>query len=392
MASGGPSPTRRDGGSPLRPVSSFQPASSLPRNLNAPSGSGTSSAATTSAPSGSGSGQDRGVTQPKPRPLIRGAVGAGSTVLVNSCQRGNPVLQHIRNVGWEYGDIVPDYQVGVASCVLFLSLRYHRLHPEYIHTRIQKLQQMYTLRVLLVMCDVNDHQTAIRELTKVALINSLTMMVAWSAEEAGRYIETYKSFEHKPPDVIKERVNDDYMSQIASVLTSVRGVNKTDVVTLVSTFGSLRRISTATVEELAMCPGFGELKAKRLRDVFHQPFRVGETRSRVERRRTAAAGGGGDGGAAGTTTGGGGDGETDAPLRPVEVATSDVLLPSEESAPAAPTPPAPSSVSGAGSGTAVAPPVRAIDVIEDEFEDLTEEEQMRLAMELSMAPDPDADV
>lgn len=35
-------------------------------------------------------------------------------------KRGNPILQHIRNIGWEYGDIVPDYQVGVASCVLFL--------------------------------------------------------------------------------------------------------------------------------------------------------------------------------------------------------------------------------------------------------------------------------
>lgn len=94
-------------------------------------------------------------------PLVRGAQ-SSSSILVNSCQRGNPVLQYIKGVAWEYADIVPDYQVGLSNGVLFLryvrkltpSLRYHRLHPEYIHTRIQKLAHMYTLRVLLVVCDV----------------------------------------------------------------------------------------------------------------------------------------------------------------------------------------------------------------------------------------------
>ena len=69
--------------------------------------------------------------------------------------------------------MVVDYQVGRTTGVLFLrytlnknkmvistlidvtsSLRYHRLHPEYVHQRIQKLGHSYTLRILLVMCDV----------------------------------------------------------------------------------------------------------------------------------------------------------------------------------------------------------------------------------------------
>lgn len=61
-----------------------------------------------------------------------------------------------------------------------------------------------------------------------------------SAEEAGRYLEIYKSFERKPPDLIKERVEKDYMSQATAALTTIRGVNKTDVVTLLSTFGVRR--------------------------------------------------------------------------------------------------------------------------------------------------------
>ena len=57
-------------------------------------------------------------------------------------------------------------------------------------------------------------------------------------------------FEHKPPDVIKERISDDYLSQLNNVLTSVRGVNKTDVMTLTSNFGSLKRIAEAGPDEM----------------------------------------------------------------------------------------------------------------------------------------------
>lgn len=68
-------------------------------------------------------------------------------------------------------------------------------------------------------------------------------MHCWShsAQEAGRYLESYKLYERKPPDLIRERVDDSYMAHMTSALTSVRGVNKTDVTTLVSNFGVRRR-------------------------------------------------------------------------------------------------------------------------------------------------------
>lgn len=147
---------------------------------------------------------------------------------------------------------------------------------------------MFTLRLLLVLCDVDQHQAALKELTKVALVNNLTLIVAWSSTEAGRYLETYKALEHRPPDLIRQRVANDYLSHLSSALTSVRGVNKTDVVTLASNFGSLKRIARADAEELAMCNGFGPTKVRRLTDAFHQPFRIGETRSWKERRGTLA--------------------------------------------------------------------------------------------------------
>jgi len=81
---------------------------------------------------------------------IPGLIAKGS-IIVSAKQRGNPVLKHIRNVPWEYdSDIVPDYILGVTTCALFLSIRYHNLHPDYIHDRLKELKGAFDLRILLV--------------------------------------------------------------------------------------------------------------------------------------------------------------------------------------------------------------------------------------------------
>ncbi|CAG7854861.1 DNA excision repair protein ERCC-1 [Serendipita indica DSM 11827] len=207
--------------------------------------------------------------RPKP-PVVQPGV---SSILVNPVQRGNPLLSHIRHVAYQFAEIAPDYQVGSTTCVLFLSLKYHRLHPEYIHGRIEKIQGLYGLRILLLVCDVTEHQDYIRELTRICLINNLTIMVAWTLEEAGVYLSTYKLFEHKPPDLIKERVDNDYDSRMRAAFTSIKGVNKTDVMTLKSNFGSFSNIAHATPQQLLDCPGFGALKVRRLKDAMEKPFK-----------------------------------------------------------------------------------------------------------------------
>ncbi|KAJ1982283.1 ssDNA endonuclease and repair protein rad10 [Dimargaris xerosporica] len=195
------------------------------------------------------------------RPVVIPKQHKTHAVVVNSCQQyGNPVLDFIRNVPWEYGDIVPDYAVGRTSCVLFLSLKYHRLHPEYAGIRIDMLRDQYQLRVLLVLVDIDDSRQTIRELTQLSVQRNLTIMLAWSSEEAGRYIETFKALENHPPDLIREKVEDAYFPRLTSCLTSVRAVNKTDVMTLASNFKSFSKIVQAPVSELTLCPGFGEQK------------------------------------------------------------------------------------------------------------------------------------
>ncbi|KAH9017933.1 binding domain of DNA repair protein Ercc1-domain-containing protein [Lactarius pseudohatsudake] len=70
-------------------------------------------------------------------------------------QRLNPVIECIRNVPNYFGDIPPDYQVGATTGILFLSQRYHRHHPDYIHRqRTERLGRAYKLHLLHFVFDV----------------------------------------------------------------------------------------------------------------------------------------------------------------------------------------------------------------------------------------------
>ncbi|CAL4942844.1 unnamed protein product [Urochloa decumbens] len=194
-----------------------------------------------------------------------------NAILVSHRQRGNPLLKHIRNARWSFADVVPDYVLGQSSCALYL--RYHLLHPDYLYYRIRELQKNFRLRVILCHIDVDDVVKPLKEITRTALLHDCTLLCGWSLEECGRYLETIKVYENKPADIIREHTDNDYMSRLTHALTSVRHVNKTDVVTLGSSFGSLSQVMNASMEELARCPGIGERKVKRLYDTFHEPFK-----------------------------------------------------------------------------------------------------------------------
>ncbi|KAK7277900.1 hypothetical protein RJT34_22919 [Clitoria ternatea] len=204
-----------------------------------------------------------------------------NAILVSHRQKGNPLLKHIRNVRWAFADVVCDYLLGQSSCALYLSLRYHLLHPDYLYYRIRELQKNFKLRVVLCHVDVEDVIKPLLEVTKTALLHDCTLLCAWSLEECGRYLETIKVYENKPADIIQGQMDTDYLSRLTHTLTTVRHVNKTDVVTLGTTFGSLSHIMGASMEDLARCPGIGERKVKRLFDTFHEPFK------RVESSRHA---------------------------------------------------------------------------------------------------------
>ncbi|KAF2972882.1 hypothetical protein GQX73_g728 [Xylaria multiplex] len=226
------------------------------------------------------------IVQPTPQALPQRS--SGSSILVSPRQKGNPVLTALRSVAWEYSDIPADYGLGSTTCALFLSLKYHRLHPEYIYTRIRNLQGKYNLRILLTMVDIPNHEDSLRELSKTSLINNVTIILCWSAAEAARYLELYKSYEHANFSAIKGQQATSYAEKLAEFITVPRGINKADAISLVSVFGSIKNAVNADPEQVAIIGGWGEKKVKRWCSVVEEPFRVQQAKRRLATSENSA--------------------------------------------------------------------------------------------------------
>jgi DNA excision repair protein ERCC-1 len=210
---------------------------------------------------------------------------------VSHKQKGNGILPYIRNVPTAFSRMVPDYIMSPKRCAIFLSCKYHSLYPQYIHRRIAELGNDFELRLLLVLIDVEDNANTLRTLNKVAVVNNLTLILAWSEEEAARYLETFKAFDGKDASLIQKREQSNFVDQVADFLTTCKGVNKTDSASLLGQFGSIQKLTKAGPDDLALIPGMGEVKVRRLYDALHKPFSKHKAakRKRIDKEKKEAA-------------------------------------------------------------------------------------------------------
>ncbi|OJJ44802.1 hypothetical protein ASPZODRAFT_742158 [Penicilliopsis zonata CBS 506.65] len=234
---------------------------------------------TPSAPAaGNPPSQPPKVQQPKPQALA--AKTGPSAILVSHRQKGNPILNHVKLLPWEYEDIPADYVIGRTTCALFLSLKYHRLHPEYIYSRIRSLGGKYNLRILLTMVDIPNHEDSLKELSKTSIVNNLTLILCWSAPEAAHYLELFKSSENAQPTAIRSQQAQSYKESLVEFVTTPRSINKSDAASLISTFGSLQNAINAQPEQINTVPGWGEKKVRAWTHAVREDFRIETAKKR----------------------------------------------------------------------------------------------------------------
>jgi DNA excision repair protein ERCC-1 len=124
------------------------------------------------------------------------------------------------------------------------------------------------------MVDIGNHEDSLKELSKTSLVNNVTVILCWSAAEAARYLELYKSYEHANASAIRGTESKGYGEKMVDFVTVPRSINKTDAVSLVSAFGSIRAAVNARPEEIAVVGGWGEKKVRRWCAVVDEPFRA----------------------------------------------------------------------------------------------------------------------
>jgi DNA excision repair protein ERCC-1 len=204
-------------------------------------------------------------------PLVR-ASELGNRLGVSPRQQLNPVLKMIKNVGIAFCDCAADFHVSPEVGCLYLSMRYHLMNPHYILGRLDNLPG-YKLRVV-VLC--NDSEGGDREMVELScdcIAKNATLIVGFSEFECARYLETFKLYEKKTPEMIRgEQKSAAHEDVFADCVTSVKSVNKSDAAQLGTTFGTMRALASAKVEELLLCPGLGMKKARRIVDAFENPL------------------------------------------------------------------------------------------------------------------------
>lgn len=219
------------------------------------------------------------------RPTVRPV--APPEVLVHKSQVGNPLLKDslMKTTSFKIDStILSDYYINPKLQILFLSLKYHKLRPEYIWTRLKKLKGSIVdnsddvLRILLVVVDIESHQDILRSLLNLCIKQGLALVLAWSFEEAGNYIHYAKNIDSNPHllelNLGGLKPQQDYKSTITDVLTNVKSINKTDVSNLLGNYRSFKNIvlSNSESNEVLKIGGLGATKLQNLSDVFLEPF------------------------------------------------------------------------------------------------------------------------
>lgn len=142
------------------------------------------------------------------------------------------------------------------------------------------------------MVDIPNHEDSLRELAKTSLVNNVTVILCWSAAEAARYLELYKSYEHQTKGgfaAIRGQQATGYAERLVEFVTVPRAINKADAVALVGTFGSLREAVNADAERVGAVGGWGEKKVKSWRRAVEEPFRIKKAAARSAGKRGGEA-------------------------------------------------------------------------------------------------------
>ncbi|QLG71691.1 hypothetical protein HG535_0C00400 [Zygotorulaspora mrakii] len=117
----------------------------------------------------------------------------GKQVLVNTTQKENPLLNHLKNTNWRYisstkgTKLYYDYLIKKRS-VLFLTLTYHKLYAEYINRRMLPLQSNGD-NILIFVVDDGNSEDILKDIAKLCMFKGFTLLLAFNFEQAAKYIE-----------------------------------------------------------------------------------------------------------------------------------------------------------------------------------------------------------
>jgi DNA excision repair protein ERCC-1 len=182
-------------------------------------------------------------------------------------------MKHISNVTFGAREMLPDFLAG-STAILFLSLRFSRLHPAYLGARLQPFDEHYSSRVLLVFVDLPpaEAEACLEEVSIPAFHARFATIFAFSNQEVARMLESLCAYQQKSAEVIQSRVEGDKYQRQLEVLKTIKGISQSDAANLLTHFGTLAKVFRAEEAELRALPGIGPKKVSALLTAFREPL------------------------------------------------------------------------------------------------------------------------
>ncbi|CAE7865035.1 DNA excision repair protein ERCC-1 [Symbiodinium microadriaticum] len=200
---------------------------------------------------------------------------AQQAIVAKARQQQNPIVKYIQSTPIDFvedPELKPDFLAGPETAVLFISLKFQRLHQDYLKGKVQSLGD-FRNRVLLCKVDLEQPEETLEQVTLAAFHGKVSLLLAWSDAEAAAYLETLYRCQSKGAEALKRRVTQgDSRARFQEVLSTIKGINKSDAASLASRFGSFAQIARSTEKEFLHCHGIGDKKVKQLTAVLHKPF------------------------------------------------------------------------------------------------------------------------
>ena len=170
---------------------------------------------------------------------------SSNRLLVHLRQQKNPILRFVRKLSIDFSDeVAADFMFNDQSCGLFISLRYFRLYPDYLSLRMGEVPSVPHRVVICLKDEEGDIEEILSDLNFLCCFEKFALVLASSKEEAAQCLESFTTLGPEDVHMIRERLpsSSTPVTLAEAALSSLPGVSKTDVWTLLQTMGSVKDV------------------------------------------------------------------------------------------------------------------------------------------------------
>ncbi|KAH0790492.1 DNA excision repair protein ERCC-1 [Histomonas meleagridis] len=192
-------------------------------------------------------------------------------ITISNRQKGNQLIKILAPAQTVWSDSSTcDYSIGYKIGILFLSLKFHREHPNYLSERIANFKGGYATRILLLVVDGKNPDRVISKLTAQSIANNLNLVLAFNLEEAGRWILTIYNTQESQVDELKATNETTY--DIAINALNAIGVSRKDAASMIDSYGTVSDCLLQSRDSLTKTNILSDFKMEQFLAVLDEPF------------------------------------------------------------------------------------------------------------------------